>query len=268
MQLKITHVTTYNYDEPVFYALQQLRLTPRSGHGQTVGEWSSEITGGEKQLSFFDQFVNQTDLVKVDEGAQRIEIVSRGTVDVSDQNGVVGKHHGFVPLWLFQSPTILTEPGAELRQLARNFDMDADNADVLGQMHALSAQISAAVRYETGSTNSRTDAETALKAGHGVCQDHAQIMIAVARLLGHPARYISGYLMMNDRVEQDATHAWCEIWTQSLGWVGFDVSNGISPDARYVRVATGCDSRDAAPILGLRQGPGSETLQVSLQVQQ
>ena len=48
----------------------------------------------------------------------------------------------------------------------------------------------------------------------------------------------------------------------------FDVSNGICPDARYVRVATGRDYRDAAPILGIRQGAGQEELQVSLQVQQ
>ena len=46
MQLKISHVTTYTYDEPVHYALQQLRLTPRSGHGQTVLQWESTVIGG------------------------------------------------------------------------------------------------------------------------------------------------------------------------------------------------------------------------------
>ncbi len=45
-----------------------------------------------------------------------------------------------------------------------------------------------------------------------------------------------------------------------LGWVGFDVSNGISPDTRYVRVATGLDYRDAAPVSGTRYGAGGETL--------
>ena len=73
---------------------------------------------------------------------------------------------------------------------------------------------------------------------------------------------------MDGQVAQDASHAWCEVWTKGLGWVGFDVSNGISPDARYVRVATGRDYNDAAPILGIRHGSGQETLQVSLQVQQ
>jgi transglutaminase-like putative cysteine protease len=83
-----------------------------------------------------------------------------------------------------------------------------------------------------------------------------------------PARYVSGYLMMNDRVHQDASHAWAEAHVEGVGWVGFDVSNGISPDARYVRVATGLDYREAAPISGLRFGQGGEALSIDIQVQQ
>jgi transglutaminase-like putative cysteine protease len=268
IRLAITHVTTYSYDQPVHYALQQLRLVPRSGHGQTVLDWSSTITGGTKQASFDDQFVNHTELVKVDPGATRIEIRSEGHVEVEDNHGVIGTHRGFAPLWLFENPTATTTPGPAIRALARQLRADHGEADTLAQLHALSAMILSQVGYETGRTDSDTTAESALTSGHGVCQDHAHIMITAARLLGHPARYVSGYLMMNDRVDQDASHAWCEIWTDALGWVGFDVSNGISPDARYVRVATGRDYRDAAPIMGIRQGPGTERLQVSLQVQQ
>ena len=73
---------------------------------------------------------------------------------------------------------------------------------------------------------------------------------------------------MNDRTHQDASHAWAEAHVDGLGWVGFDISNGISPDARYVRVATGLDYREAAPISGLRFGHGHETMDVSIHVQQ
>ena len=86
--------------------------------------------------------------------------------------------------------------------------------------------------------------------------------------MGIPARYVSGYLMMNDRVEQDASHAWAEVHLEDIGWIGFDVSNGISPDERYVRVATGLDYREAAPVSGMRFGDAGESLIVSLQVQQ
>ncbi len=74
--------------------------------------------------------------------------------------------------------------------------------------------------------------------------------------------------MMNDRVEQDATHAWAEAYIDELGWVGFDVSNGISPDERYVRLAVGLDAKEASPISGIRLGSATESMIVSLQVQQ
>jgi len=86
--------------------------------------------------------------------------------------------------------------------------------------------------------------------------------------LGYPARYAGGYLMMNDRIQQDAGHAWAEVHVENIGWVGFDISNAISPDSRYVRVATGLDYREAAPVSGMRFGASSESLDVSIQVQQ
>ena len=104
--------------------------------------------------------------------------------------------------------------------------------------------------------------------GRGVCQDHAHIFIACARHLDYPARYVSGYLMMDDTTDQTAMHAWAEAYIEGLGWVGFDVSNGISPDARYVRVATGLDYSDASPITGMRIGGLSETLGVQIKVVQ
>jgi transglutaminase-like putative cysteine protease len=101
-----------------------------------------------------------------------------------------------------------------------------------------------------------------------VCQDHTHIFIAAARMSGIPARYVSVYLMMNDRIDQEATHAWAEAHVDGLGWIGFDVSNGISPDPRYVRVATGRDYRDAAPITGITFGSSTEELHVAVAVEQ
>jgi transglutaminase-like putative cysteine protease len=129
-------------------------------------------------------------------------------------------------------------------------------------------RIRAAISYETGVSHVGWTAEEALAAGHGVCQDMAHAFVAAARVLGVPARYVSGYLMMNDRVRQDATHAWAEAHVPDLGWVGFDPSNGISPDTRYVRVATGLDYAEAAPVAGLRTGEGAESMTVNVDVEQ
>jgi len=138
----------------------------------------------------------------------------------------------------------------------------------LRDLHDLAGAILAALPYQAGQTDVGTSAEDAMGGSFGVCQDHAQIFVSAARLSGLPARYVSGYLMINDRIDQDATHAWAEVCLPELGWVGFDVSNGVSPDERYVRVACGRDAFDAAPVQGLRLGSADETLMVSLQVQQ
>lgn len=268
MRLAIRHVTTYSFDTPVHYAVQRLRLRPRQAQGQTVTQWHLTVEGGAVQLSFEDAFLNHVDLVRVHEGQTRVRVIADGIVEVENRNGVMGAHKGYAPLWLFREPTALTAAGNNVRRLAAQLKVETEAMDDIERLHRVSAAVSEAVRYETGRTDSLTTAEMALAAGHGVCQDHAHVMIAVARQLGYPACYVSGYLMMDGRVDQDAGHAWCAVWTEALGWVGFDVSNGICPDDRYVRVAIGRDYPDAAPVHGIRHGTGAENLQVSLQVQQ
>lgn len=266
MRLAIKHNTTYRFDSPVSYGLQQLRLTPKSRAGQNVVEWDMSIDGGAVESTFVDAHANTVTLVSFAPEASEITVHCQGIVDTEDLHGVVGRQTGYVPLWLFQRSTSLTRAGANVRRLAKGLKDEYE--EDLPLLHALSARILDEVTYDIGHTNAATSADAAIEKGHGVCQDHAHIFIAAARALDYPARYVSGYLMMNDRTRQDASHAWAEAHINGLGWVGFDVSNGISPDARYVRVATGLDYREAAPISGLRFGPASEEMDVAIEVQQ
>ena len=264
MRLTITHTTQYEYDAPVEYALQQVRLTPIDNRQQTVHSWDINITGGKSELSFSDQYKNHTLMVSIIPGGQALSLTATGTVETHDTSGILGPVYGHAPLWHFLPPTDLTKPGRGIRKLGRLIKQD----DILSCLHNLSAAIAGQVTYSPGQTYAATSAEEALSGGFGVCQDHAQIFVTAARVAGIPARYVSGYLMMNDRVDQDASHAWAEAHVEGLGWVGFDISNGISPDERYVRVAVGRDYRDAAPISGMRMGSANESMIVSLQVQQ
>ena len=168
-------------------------------------------------------------------------------------------------MWQFLEQTDLTRTGQRMRSLLGTLP---SQDDPLSSLHNLSALIRDRVEYAAGHTDAATTAEGVLAAGRGVCQDHAHVFIGAARALGIPARYVSGYLMMDDRIDQEAGHAWAEAHVDGLGWVGFDISNGISPDARYVRVATGRDYRDAAPITGIRYGARDEVMHVKLAVEQ
>ncbi|MDH3302024.1 MAG: transglutaminase family protein [Acidimicrobiia bacterium] len=263
MRIHISHRTTYRFDQPVHYGLQRLRLTPRSGSTQTVVDWELVLSGCGLQLEYEDHFGNHVTLVRTDGEALEVDIEARGLVETFGSDGVVGQHHGAVPLWFHLRPTELTTPGDRIRELAAEV---AFEADPVTRLHALSGVIIDQVEYRLGGTEPSTPAEEALKSGHGVCQDHAHIFVTAARLFDVPARYVSGYMMLDDAESSPASHAWAEAHVAGLGWVGFDVSNGISPDDRYVRVAIGRDYREAAPLVGTRYGSGGESLEVRLEI--
>ena len=266
MHLRIAHSTLYRYDSPVDYGLQRLRLRPLDGASQKVLSWTITTDGATVEAEYDDHFANRVLLLNIDPGTEKLDIQVQGVVETQDTNGIFGSHPRALPLWLFQRQTPLTEPGTGVATLAAELLGQDDTA--LDRLHALSARISESVAYLTGTSDSETTAEEALATGSGVCQDQTHVFLSAARRLGYPARYVSGYLMMNDRVDQEAGHAWAEAHVDGLGWVGFDVSNGISPDDRYVRVATGLDYREAAPVSGLRFGTAGESLDVAIQVQQ
>ncbi len=262
MHLKIKHITRYRFDDPVAYGLQQLRKTPKSTHQQRVLTWGTQVEGGKKELAFEDHHNNVVELLSFERDAHELVVTSEGEIEIAETHGVVGPHLGPSPLWLYQRRTDKTRPGQGVRGLIRDLEGD----DMLGRLHTLLRRIGEAVTYEVGASEPDWSAEEAIAAGKGVCQDHTHIFLSGARELGLPARYVSGYLMIDGRTDQDAMHAWAEAYVDGLGWVGFDPSNGISPDTRYVRVATGLDYADAAPVTGTRVGGLGEVLTVDIEV--
>ena len=259
MKLTIRHTTHYAFAEPVVHALQRLRLTPKETQGQRIIDWSMHFDNAHAELTYDDQHFNHVTLISLAPGAREVTVTCEGTVETEDNAGVIGRHSGHLPLWSFLRQTPLTRAGPKLRGLLRDVPA-GDTRKPLDFLHGLAALIRERIAYEAGRTHAATTAEEAVAHGYGVCQDHAHIFIGAARASGVPARYVSGYLLMDDRIEQEATHAWAEAHVDGLGWVGFDVSNGISPDPRYVRVATGSDYRDAAPVTGISQGMAADEI--------
>ena len=263
MRLKITHRTEYSFDRPNSFALQRVRLVPESSDAQNVLDWSLEISGANQEVAYTDGFGNETCLLSVGSHQTNVSITAQGRVETTDCSGVTGPHRGHVPLWLFQQETELSRSGPAIAALSR----EIGPGDTLSRMHALLHLIVDRIEYRKDVTDTMTTAEDAAASGAGVCQDQAHIFISTARLLGVPARYVSGYVCVPENYET-ASHAWAEAYLDGLGWVAFDPANGISPDDRYVRLAIGRDYRDAAPISGLRLGETGERLEVHVTVEQ
>jgi transglutaminase-like putative cysteine protease len=264
MLLSVRHITRYRYAEPVSYSIQCLRLTPLSFMGQRVLDWQVRGGGANPALQFRDGFGNIVHLLTVNARHEELVIEAGGTVETQDCNGVVSDLTKSAPPRVFLRETTQTKPDGAIRALAGS----ADGNDTLDKLHALLDAVRDRVEYVPGATHTHTSAAEALADGKGVCQDHAHIFIAAARTLAIPARYVTGYLVLDEEGAAEAHHAWAEAWVEGLGWVGFDVANRVCPTDRYVRLAAGLDAGYAAPIVGSRRGGETETLDVSVTVQQ
>jgi transglutaminase-like putative cysteine protease len=265
MLISVRHVTRYVYSEPVGYTVQSLRLTPAPFEGQRIAEWHVRVVGCPQPLEFRDGFGNLVQLITLSTPHRELIIEAGGTVETDDCNGVVTGLAKTIPPRVFLKETPRTRPDAAIRELAQSV---SGGEGTIERLHALSAAVRDRVEYVRGATDAHTEAAEALADGKGVCQDHAHIFISATRTLGIPARYVTGYLVLNDPEAASASHAWAEAYVEALGWVGFDVANRICPTDRYVRLACGLDAGYAAPIVGSRRGGAGETLEVCVAVQQ
>ena len=267
MLLQIEHSTEYRYDDAPTYGVMRLRVFPRSLGPQRVLDWQIGLEGAERQIGYRDHLGNEVWLISALAGAEVVRVTARGRVETRDTHGVFGVHRSMAPLWLFTRPTPLTQPGSRIAALAGQVSAPRGGGDdALGTAHRIMNAVADSVVYELAGTHPSSTAEDAMARGTGVCQDHAHVMVSVARAIGLPARYVSGYLRMDARDDQTATHAWAELHLPGLGWVGFDASNRICPDDRYVRLASGRDYTDAAPVGGVRFGTADERMHVALHV--
>jgi transglutaminase-like putative cysteine protease len=264
MILTVSHTSRYHYDQPVRAVVQSHRLTPSRHDGQRVIDWAVEVTEGLPGGAYRDGAGDWVQGYTVPGPISAISVSVRGTVEVDDTTGVLRGHRETVSPDIYlrgTGPTVADVALAELSVAATGAASGLDAA------HRLSAAVADAITYRPGATHAHTTAAEALALGEGVCQDHTHALIAVARVAGMPGRYVSGYLFSDaDGHAHEAAHAWAEVFVEGLGWVGFDPANRCCPDDRYIRLGSGFDARDAAPIRGIARGAGVESLDVTVAI--
>lgn len=247
MKLLVRHQTIYRYAASAGRVAMRLKLMPVDTPAQQVLEWrvsiNDEPLSGFARNSYGEM---ETIWIRHDRLDHAI-IVAEGLVQTRETHGVVGAPDSRVDPRYFLRDTALTRASAPIAAMARAMPT---TGGPLAQLHALSAAVSDAVQYRAGVTTADTTAAQSFALGAGVCQDHAQIFIAAARTLGLPSRYVSGYLLAGDGNALHETHGWAETLVPSLGWIGFDPSNRVCVTERYLRLASGLDAHEAAPIRG------------------
>jgi transglutaminase-like putative cysteine protease len=232
-------------------------VVPPARHGDQVRIASAlEVTGAEAEVTeSVDAFGNVAIEIRAGEVLECVEFDVRVVVERGEEPGCRAvKPAAEARRLLVPSP--LTEPDAALCAAARRLVDSGDGGLALAER--VNAWVAAAMRYRHDVTSVHTTAAEALRGGAGVCQDYAHVMLALSRLCGLPARYVSGHL-----VGEDGSHAWVEVLLPPAGAgsplvaVAFDPTNDRRAGSQYLTVAVGRDYTDVAPTHGSYNGdPG------------
>ena len=252
MKLTIQNTLTYQFSSPVTYGMQRLRLWPREEIDQHILNWNIDYIGAKEQVHYKDHYGNDCRLITFVPGVNEITIRVRGTVKTKSKQNRLSKPTEICPLWFYQAQTDLTSPGKSIQDFCRFW-----NSTELLRMDTckeLARAIKNEMEYKIGETDVLTTAEQSFRKKIGVCQDFTHIFLSCMRELNIPARYVSGYLRMDETKIQNATHAWAEVFFNDFGWVGFDIANNIDVDERYIVLAKGCDYHDVNPVNGFQFG--------------
>lgn len=250
MRLTIEHRTEYRYEKEVTHSTQYLRLTPKNSAQQRVLSWDLDMP--EQASRATDAFGNILHVLTLDRPHDSISITARGEVDISDVL-VESEEQRLSPL-VFQRFTPITRADQGIKEFAAGFS----GAPSVDQLAALSAALIERMPYSPGSTMVTSTAAEAFYAGSGVCQDHTHVFLSCCRVLGIPARYVSGYLCTDDS-NHVASHAWAEVWLDG-GWQTVDVTNQVVTPSHHLKLAVGLDYLDACPVRGVRYGGGVESM--------
>ncbi|MEQ1602042.1 MAG: transglutaminase family protein [Methylophilaceae bacterium] len=255
MKLNIEHRTRYQFDAPLSYTIQQLRLTPQDGFGQRVKNWNLKVSG--RAASHTDAYGNTAHTLVMDTPHQEITITASGEVETDVDlpaifNGLA------LPVYLRHTP--LTQANTDIRQLAHHF-LPAGKVVDKAMLIALMKNIHQRLFWIKETKTAPRSAIETLSIGSGASHDMAHLFIASCRALKVPARFVHGYYF-NQAENKLINHSWADAWLVGESWQSFDIANNCLSNGVHVRLATGLDYRDACPISNVMRDPEHEQLSV------
>jgi transglutaminase-like putative cysteine protease/predicted glutamine amidotransferase len=282
--LHTIHETKYTYDNYVNLSKHNIRMKPVTDIKQKILDFSLDISVSCEQEDYEDVFGNETVFLKTKEHYKEFCLRMETKVAIQ-QNNTINKHsisnRSIMPItWMpwqrqMMNPYLLSVELVqtqleELMDYAISF-VKRNDACIMAILDDINKTIFYEYKYVSGSTTFNTTAYDVYVTRQGVCQDFSNLFICLARLLGIPARYRSGYIFNGGQYENtamsDATHAWVEVYIPWIGWIGYDPTNGCEVNSDHIRIACGRNYIDAAPTSGtIYRGGGNEQLSVSVKV--
>jgi len=273
-RIRISHRSSYCYGHEVESSYNEARITPLTTHRQLVLDAGVHVTPSASILRYWDYWGTQVHAFDLHLPHTELVVTSTAVVETSapaaapaavgwDDVACPGVRDEFAELL---AATPFTSLDGELSEVARGIASTAPPAETCDRVVEW---VHGRLRYEPGATSVSTSAAEALQHGGGVCQDFAHITLAALRVVGIPARYVSGYLHPDPQAEIGApivgeSHAWVEAWIGD--WHALDPTNGGPVGERHVVVARGRDYADVPPLKGLYHGGPLERLSLAVEL--
>ena len=278
-RLSVLHRTTFHYGAPVIRSVNTLRLEPRVFPYQKTLSAIVRVVPATRLRRFADLFQNVNHHFELPEPHDRLEVESRIRVHnlpltiapfglVATGREEIANPEVLERTWPFlrESSRVSKDPEIWRQAVDVTYGIDA----VFEKARALMGWIHHNFEYVPGATGVKAHVTESFSLRRGVCQDFTHVMLAMCRTVGVASRYASGYLYNGPKdslVGAQASHAWCEVYLPTAGWIGFDPTNNNLADERYVKIAVGRDYDDVAPVVGSYQGTGHCRMEVRVEVE-
>ena len=292
MIYKLSHTTSYNYQNDVTFCHNIAILKPKSMVGQSLLAYSLEVnplpTEISEKIDFFGNTITRFSIQKSHKELS-VKATSKILRDFSLQpdifHSVEGKSitlESALEALEIISPEILevkqflldsiliSKITDDIRAYAK--ESFKTNRPVFEASFELMQRIYTDFKFDSKFSNVATPLTEVMKAKKGVCQDFAQIAIACVRSVGLPARYVSGYIETlpppgkEKLIGSDASHAWFSVYIPKFGWIDFDPTNNQIPKNQHITVSYGRDYYDVAPLKGVIYSNGENKMKVSVDI--
>ncbi len=284
--LVVRHRTEYRYVRPVHFGEHRGMFRPRDSHDLRLLDTTLSITPTASIRWLHDVFGNSVVIARFSEDhpantlvfesvfrARHYPVpVARLNLDPGIRrypfNSPASEAPDLAPYSARQYP----DPDGAVRSWARGFLSSDGTADTLGLLNAMNQAINRDFLYVRRPEDGTQPPVLTLTSRSGTCRDYALLMMEAVRSLGLAARFVSGYLYDETRLDASMlvgggeTHAWLQVYLPGAGWVEFDPTNALTAGRNLIRVAVARDPSQAIPLSGTFVGSDDDAISMHVSV--
>jgi transglutaminase-like putative cysteine protease len=266
MNLKIEHQLLYDYSDAVHLEPHYLYLQPKKSSLLTLKSFQLDIDPQPDLIAKnLDASDNVQQILFFSQPTTKLHIKASALVETTHFNPLSFVYHPFensqLPIQYnerlaqmlapYLSKTgITTLIDQTARQIAGNVNWDTTSflAELNNFIHGFAYEI-----REEGEPNLP---EMTLLNRKGSCRDYSLLFMAMCRVLGIAARFVSGYYFaeVEDKTLPQYLHAWVEVYLPGGGWRGFDPTQNCLVSGKHIPLGASAISEMVTPVHGTFRG--------------